>query len=210
MNEDAAKKYGIRKFDASDHLRDDEEARLYLLACVEEAGDDASFIAKALGDIAKSRAAMAEVAEKTGLSRESLYKALSGERDPSFSTILKVSSALGLRLSFSAEGQTLEAPAPQVQTAVPATKTRYLVYPLQKSKLPAFTRGASGRHEWEWIAHFDTTYSATGVTAHATVPSTAQGIDLVAARMEQVEDSVEIYGKSPSAFFIEDLAGMPH
>jgi probable addiction module antidote protein len=53
--------------------------------------------AKALGDIAGARG-MTQVARNTGLSRESLYKALSGERSPDFDTILKVVNALGLRL----------------------------------------------------------------------------------------------------------------
>ena len=69
----------------------------YLEACLDEAKGDAAFIAKALGDIARARG-MAQVARDSGLSRESLYKALSGERSPDFDTILKVVSALGLRL----------------------------------------------------------------------------------------------------------------
>ena len=46
---------------------------------------------------------MTQIARETGLSRESLYKALSGDRSPSFDTILRVSSALGLKLSASAK-----------------------------------------------------------------------------------------------------------
>ena len=41
---------------------------------------------------------MSQVAREAGLSRESLYKALSGERSPDFDTILKVMGAVGLRL----------------------------------------------------------------------------------------------------------------
>jgi probable addiction module antidote protein len=69
----------------------------YLEACLEEADGDAAFIAKALGDIARARG-MSQVARDAGLSRESLYKALSGERTPGFDTILKVVDALGLKL----------------------------------------------------------------------------------------------------------------
>jgi len=69
----------------------------YLEACFEEAGGDASFIAKALGDIARARG-MSQVARDAGLSRESLYRALSGEHSPNFDTILKVIRALGLEL----------------------------------------------------------------------------------------------------------------
>ena len=54
-------------------------------------------MAKALGDIARARG-MAQVASDTGLSRESLYKALSGERVPTFDAVLRVVGALGLKL----------------------------------------------------------------------------------------------------------------
>jgi probable addiction module antidote protein len=59
------------------------------------------FIAKALGDIARAKG-MTQIARKAGLFRERLYKALSGDRSPSFETILKVISALGLKLTASA------------------------------------------------------------------------------------------------------------
>jgi probable addiction module antidote protein len=76
----------------------------YLEACIEEADGDAAFIAKALGDIARAQG-MTQVAKDSGLSRESLYKALSGERSPSFDTILKVVTALGLKLSASVRSE---------------------------------------------------------------------------------------------------------
>jgi probable addiction module antidote protein len=85
------------KYDASEHLRTPEEMAAYLEACIEEANGDAAFIAKALGDIARAKG-MSQVARDAGLSRESLYKALSGERSPGFDTILKVIGALGLSL----------------------------------------------------------------------------------------------------------------
>ncbi len=69
----------------------------YFDACLEEANGDAAFIAKALGYIARAKG-MAQVALDAGLSRESPYKALSGERSPDFDTILRVIAALGLRL----------------------------------------------------------------------------------------------------------------
>ena len=87
-------------YDVSDYLRTPEDMAAYLEACIEEANGDAAFIAKALGDIARAQG-MTQVARDAGLSRESLYKALSGERSPSFDTILKVVSALGLKLSAS-------------------------------------------------------------------------------------------------------------
>ncbi|MGD0821501.1 MAG: addiction module antidote protein [Desulfomonilia bacterium] len=85
------------KYDVAEHLRTPEEMAAYLEACLEEANGDAAFIAKALGDIARAKG-MTQVARDAGLSRESLYKALSGERSPGFDTILKVLQALGLKL----------------------------------------------------------------------------------------------------------------
>jgi probable addiction module antidote protein len=85
------------RYDVTEHLRTPEELAAYLEACFEEANGDAAFIAKALGDIARAKG-MAQVAHDAGLSRESLYKALSGERSPDFDTILKVMDALGLKL----------------------------------------------------------------------------------------------------------------
>jgi probable addiction module antidote protein len=85
------------RYDVAEHLRTPEEMAAYLEACIEEAQGDASFIAKALGDIARAKG-MSQVARDAGLSRESLYKALSGERSPNFDTILKVISALGIKL----------------------------------------------------------------------------------------------------------------
>ena len=75
---------------------------LYLEACLEEADGDAAFIAKALGNIAKAKG-MAQVARDAGLSRESLYKALSGDRSPGFDTVLRVINALGIKLHAEAK-----------------------------------------------------------------------------------------------------------
>lgn len=85
------------KYDVAEHLRTPEEMAAYLEACLEDANGDAAFIAKAIGDIARAKG-MSQVARDAGLSRESLYKALSGERSPGFDTILKVLHALGLKL----------------------------------------------------------------------------------------------------------------
>jgi probable addiction module antidote protein len=90
-------KTSTTRFDVAEHLRTPEEMAAYLEACMEEAHGDAAFVARALGNIARAKG-MSEVARDAGLSRESLYKALSGERSPSFETILKVVGALGLRL----------------------------------------------------------------------------------------------------------------
>ena len=90
-------KTATTRYDVAEHLRTSEEMAAYLEACLDDADSDAAFIAKALGDIARAKG-MAQVARDTGLSRESLYKSLSGERNPGFDTILKVISALGLKL----------------------------------------------------------------------------------------------------------------
>lgn len=85
------------KYDVAEYLNTPEEMAAYLEACLEEANGDAAFVAKALGNIARAKG-MTEVARDAGVSRESLYKALSGERTPNFDTILKVIHALGLEL----------------------------------------------------------------------------------------------------------------
>jgi probable addiction module antidote protein len=86
------------RYDVAEHLRTPEEMAAYLEACLEEENGDAAFIAKALGDIARAKG-MAQVARDAGLSRESLYKALSGERSPGFDTILKVMAALRIKIA---------------------------------------------------------------------------------------------------------------
>ncbi|MDE0097548.1 MAG: putative addiction module antidote protein [Gammaproteobacteria bacterium] len=84
-------------YDVTVHLRTPEDMAAYLEASLEEADGDAAFVAKALGDIDRAKG-MTQVACDTGLSRESLYKALSGNRSPAFDTVLSVIAALGLRL----------------------------------------------------------------------------------------------------------------
>ncbi len=85
------------KYDVAEQLRTPQEMAAYLDAWLEEAPDDAAGIARALGDIARARG-MTQVARDAGLSRESLYKALSKNGNPSFATVLKVARALGVRL----------------------------------------------------------------------------------------------------------------
>ena len=84
-------------YDVAEHLRTPEEMAAYLDAWLEEAPEDAAGIARALGDIARAKG-MSQVAKDAGLSRESLYRALSAEGNPSFATVLKVAKALGVRL----------------------------------------------------------------------------------------------------------------
>jgi probable addiction module antidote protein len=83
-------------YDVSEQLRTPEEMAAYLDAWLEEAPEDAAGIARALGDIARAKG-MTQVARDAGLSRESLYKALGANGNPTFATVLKVAKALGVR-----------------------------------------------------------------------------------------------------------------
>lgn len=85
-------------WDSAEHLKTEEDIQLYLEACIEEAGDEPAFIVHALGVIARARN-MSQLARDTGITREGLYKALSPEGNPTFSTVVKVAKALGLKLS---------------------------------------------------------------------------------------------------------------
>tara|TARA_Y100001937_G_C6897050_1_gene231636 strand:- start:242 stop:535 length:294 start_codon:yes stop_codon:yes gene_type:complete len=88
----------LQDYDVAEHLRTSEEMAAYLEASIAECDGDASFVAKALGDIARAKG-MTELARDTGLGRESLYKALSADGNPQLSTVLKVAKALGLEFS---------------------------------------------------------------------------------------------------------------
>jgi probable addiction module antidote protein len=87
----------IMVYDVAEQLRTPEEMAAYLDAWLVEAPDDAAGIARALGDIARSKG-MSQIARDSGLSRESLYKALSETGNPSLATFLKVAKALGVQL----------------------------------------------------------------------------------------------------------------
>ena len=84
-------------YDVAEYLRTPEDMAAYLDAWLEEAPDDAAGIARALGDVARAKG-MTQVAKDAGLSRESLYRALSADGNPSFATVLKVARALGVKL----------------------------------------------------------------------------------------------------------------
>ncbi len=91
----------LLNYDIAEQLRTTEEMAAYLDAWLSDAPDDLPGIARALGDIARAKG-MAEVARLSGLSRESLYRALSADGNPSFATILKVTKALGVQLHATA------------------------------------------------------------------------------------------------------------
>ena len=84
-----------RPFDMVNHLNSDADIAEYLSAVLEDG--DPRLLAAALGDIAKARG-MAKLATDTGLSRESLYKSLSGDRAPNSETLFKVMKSLGFSL----------------------------------------------------------------------------------------------------------------
>ena len=88
-----------RPWDPAEHLETEEDMAAYLNVALEEG--DLALIMATLGDIARART-MTVVAEETGLGRESLYKSLSANGNPEFATVLKVMSALGLRLQATA------------------------------------------------------------------------------------------------------------
>lgn len=92
----ASTKTKIVPYDVAEQLRTPEEMAAYLDAWLVDAPDDAAGIARALGDIARAKG-MSQVARDAGLSRESLYKALSENGNPSFATVLKVVRALGVQ-----------------------------------------------------------------------------------------------------------------
>ena len=88
-------------YDTAEHLRTPDEMAAYLDAWLDEAPDDAAGIAIALGNVARAKG-MTKVAKDAGLSRESLYRALSADGNPSFATVLKVARALGVKLHATA------------------------------------------------------------------------------------------------------------
>ena len=95
------KKIKLSKWDSAEYLKTDEDMVLYLEACLDEAGDDAAFIAKALGTIARAKG-MTQLANETGLGRESLYKAFAPGAKPRYDTVLKVLQSFGVKLNVTA------------------------------------------------------------------------------------------------------------
>ena len=90
-----------RPYDTAEYLETEEDMALYLEAALEDG--DPRVVSAALGDIARAHG-MTQIAKDTGLSRESLYKALSAEGNPELATVLKVVHSLGLQLQARAIG----------------------------------------------------------------------------------------------------------
>ncbi len=91
----------FKRFDAADYLETEDDIVMFLDAVMEEGGDDPAYVTRALGAVARARN-ISQLARDTGMSREGIYKALSDEGNPSFATIAKIASALGLRITFAA------------------------------------------------------------------------------------------------------------
>ena len=87
------------RYDSGDYLKTEADIVAYLDACAEVAPNDAAFMLKALGTVARSRN-MSQLAEAAGMTRAGLYKALSGEGNPSLANTMKVAKALGYRLAL--------------------------------------------------------------------------------------------------------------
>lgn len=83
-------------FDVADYLKSDEDIAEYLNVVLEDG--DPALLAATIGDVARARG-MTQLAKDTGLSRESLYKSLSGQRAPNSDTLFKVMKALGFKLT---------------------------------------------------------------------------------------------------------------
>lgn len=94
-----AKNSKFAGFDAADYLEDLDDVAMYLELALQESADDPTAIPRALGVIARSQN-MSELARRVGMSRDGLYKALSADGNPTWSTILKVTNALGLRFEL--------------------------------------------------------------------------------------------------------------
>ena len=87
------------RYDSADYLKSEDDIAAYLEAVMEEGGDDPAYVARALGTVARARN-MTALAREVGMSRVGLSKALSGEGNPTLSTVMKVAKALGLKISI--------------------------------------------------------------------------------------------------------------
>jgi probable addiction module antidote protein len=97
INAKVARRLGVRRFDAAEYLRDEADIAAYLEAAA--ADEDPRVLAAALGDVARARG-MSELARKTGIAREALYRSLSVDGNPELATLTKVLRAFGMRLAI--------------------------------------------------------------------------------------------------------------
>lgn len=87
----------LKEYDIAEHLNSEEEMQMYLNDIIEDG--DPKLVLSALGDIARARN-ISQLSREVGMSRESLYQALSGKGNPTFSAMMKITKALGLKLHF--------------------------------------------------------------------------------------------------------------
>ena len=85
----------LPEFDMAEHIKTEADIAAYLNLILEEG--DAAELAHALGIIARAKG-MAEIAQKSGITREALYKALRPNAQPRFDTVNKVMQAMGVKL----------------------------------------------------------------------------------------------------------------
>lgn len=87
----------LKEYDIAEHLSSEEEMQMYLNEIIDDG--DPALVLSALGDIARARN-MSQLSREVGMSREGLYHALSGKGNPTFSAMMKITKALGLKLHF--------------------------------------------------------------------------------------------------------------
>ncbi|NHB89083.1 addiction module antidote protein [Photorhabdus tasmaniensis] len=87
----------LKEYDIAEHLNNGEEMQMYLNEILEDG--DPVLVLSALGDIARARN-MSQLSREVGMSREGLYHALSGKGNPTFSAMMKITKALGLKFHF--------------------------------------------------------------------------------------------------------------
>ncbi len=97
INPKVARRLGVRRFDASEYLRDEADVAAYLEAAAAE--DDPRVFAAALGDVARARG-RSDLARKTGITREALCRSLAADGNQELSTLTKVLRALEMRLTI--------------------------------------------------------------------------------------------------------------
>lgn len=89
----------LSRWDSAKYLENEDDVQAYLDAVLAEASDDPAYLMHALAVIARAKN-MSQLARDTGMSREGLYKALSGDGNPTFATVTKIAKALGLQIRF--------------------------------------------------------------------------------------------------------------
>ena len=100
-----------REFDAADYIRNEEDVRGLLSAAMDEDPGDGAVIRAALRHVARTQN-MSALARDTGLNRGNLYEALSDDGNPTLTTLLKVTTALGLRLRLEPVGDSARSAKP--------------------------------------------------------------------------------------------------